>query len=181
MKSFLKRYRFFLAVLLGLAVLFTANRPLGLKAVNAIGFSFQEMLLVIPPIFILLGFLDVWVPRETMVRFMGEGSGFRGAALAVLLGSAAAGPLYAAFPVAAVFVRKGASFRNVVIFIGAWSTTKIPMFLFELSALGARFAVTRLIVDIPGIFLIGWALERLIGRGEKERIKGALEAAAIQE
>ena len=41
--------------------------------------------------------------------------------------------------------------------------------------------MTRLIVDIPGIFLIGWALERLIGRGEKERIKGALEAAAIQE
>ena len=176
MKAVLKRYRFFLATLLGLAVLFTADRALGLKAVNVIGFSLKEMLLVIPPIFILLGFLDVWVPRETMVRFMGEGSGIRGAALAVLLGSAAAGPLYAAFPVAAVFVRKGASFRNVVIFIGAWSTTKIPMFLFELSALGAKFAVTRLIVDIPGIFLIGWALESLIGQAEKERIKGALMA-----
>jgi len=133
------------------------------------------MLLVIPPIFILLGFLDVWVPRETMVRFMGEGSGIIGAALAVFLGSAAAGPLYAAFPVAAVFIRKGASFRNVVIFIGAWSTTKIPMFLFELSSLGPRFALTRLAVNIPGIILIGWTLERLIGAGEKERIRQAME------
>lgn len=176
MKALVKRYRFFLLTLLALAVLIAVNRSLGLKAVNVIGSSFKEMLLVIPPIFILLGFLDVWIPRETMVRFMGEGSGLLGAALAVLLGSAAAGPLYGAFPVAAVFIKKGAGFRNVIIFIGAWSTTKIPMFLFEITALGAKFAVTRLLVDIPGIFLIGWALEKMLGQGEKERIRKAMEA-----
>ena len=175
MKALLRRYRFFLLTLLALAILLAANLTMGLKAVGVIGFSFKEMILVIPPIFILLGFLDVWVPRVTMVRFMGEGSGLLGMALAVLLGSAAAGPLYAAFPVAAVFVKKGASFRNVIIFIGAWSTTKIPMFLFELSALGAKFAVTRLLVDIPGIIIIGLVLERLIGQTEKERITKALE------
>lgn len=172
----MKRYRFFLVTLLGLAVLFAVDRAMGMKAANVIGFSFKEMLLVIPPIFILLGFLDVWVPRETMVRFLGDDSGLLGAALAVFLGSAAAGPLYGAFPIAAVFVKKGASFRNVVIFIGAWSTTKIPMFLFEISALGPKFALTRLAVDIPGILLISWALERLIGPGERERIWKAMEA-----
>lgn len=170
----LKRYRFAIATAIGLSVLFLVNMALGLRAVRIIGNSFKEMLLVIPPVFILLGLLDVWVPRETMVRFMGEGSGALGVTLAILLGSAAAGPLYAAFPVAAVFVKKGANFRNVVIFLGAWSTTKIPMFLFELSALGTKFAVTRLIVDIPGIILIGLALERLIGKTEEDRITRAL-------
>ena len=29
-----------------------------------------EMLSVIPPIFILLGLLDVWVQRETMIKLM---------------------------------------------------------------------------------------------------------------
>jgi len=43
-------------------------------------------------------------------------------------------------PIVAVFIKKGAKFRNVLIFIGAWSITKIPMFLFELSALGGIFA-----------------------------------------
>jgi uncharacterized membrane protein YraQ (UPF0718 family) len=42
------------------------------------------MLLVIPPIFILLGLLDVWVPKEK-VKFMGEGSGLKGVLLAIFL------------------------------------------------------------------------------------------------
>lgn len=41
------------------------NPATGVKAIGIVGFSFKEMLLVIPPIFILLGLLDVWVPKET--------------------------------------------------------------------------------------------------------------------
>jgi len=50
-----------------------------------------------------------------------------------LMGSAAAGPLYAAFPVAEVMISKGASMFNVMVFLGAWSTTKIPLFMFEMA------------------------------------------------
>ncbi|MCL6613327.1 MAG: permease [Firmicutes bacterium] len=174
MKDFLRRYRFALATLLALAVLGVFNLNLGKKAAATIGYSLREMLLVIPPIFILIGLLDVWVPKETMIRLMGKGSGLRGAVLAVLLGSVAAGPLYAAFPVAAVLAKKGASFRNVVILLGAWSTTKIPMFLFEITALGGRFALTRLVLNLPGIVLIGAALEKIIGPEEEKRIMESL-------
>ena len=38
--------------------------------------------------------LDVWVERETMIKFMGENSGFIGVAIAFFLGSAAACLLY---------------------------------------------------------------------------------------
>ncbi|WP_273479182.1 permease, partial [Acetivibrio straminisolvens] len=140
----IKRYRFFLVTIGIIGIITLINRSIGLKAIGVAGYSFKEMALVIPPVFILLGLLDVWVPRETMVKYMGEGSGIKGVILSIILGSAAAGPLYGAFPVAAVFMKKGAKFSNILIFIGAWSTTKIPMFLFEISALGARFAVTRL-------------------------------------
>ena len=58
-----------------------------------------------------------------------------------------------AFPIAAVFMKKGVSFSNILIFIGAWSTTKIPMFLYESSALGMRFATARLLINIPGIII----------------------------
>jgi uncharacterized membrane protein YraQ (UPF0718 family) len=136
MKAFFRRYRFFLAVLVPFVLVLVFHRSHGVRAVSTFGFSVKEMLSVLPPIFILLGLMDVWVPRETMVRFMGEGSGLKGVLLAFFMGSVAVGPLYAAFTVAAMLMRKGASFFNLIIFLGAWSTTKIPMILFELSSLG---------------------------------------------
>ena len=128
--------------------------------------SFKEMLLIIPPIFVLLGLLDVWVPRETMVRYLGEDSGIKGMLIAILIGSAAAGPLYAAFPVALVLMKKGAKFSNILLFIGAWSTTKIPMLLFELSSLGAKFMLTRLAVSMAGIFIIALIVDKAMSRDE---------------
>ncbi|HRZ65461.1 MAG TPA: permease, partial [Spirochaetia bacterium] len=133
------------------------------------------MLLVIPPIFILLGLLDVWVPREKMIRYMGEGSGVKGTVLAFLLGSFAAGPLYGAFPFAAVLMKKGSSFRNILVFIGAWSTTKIPMLLFEMAALGKRFALSRLAIDIVGILIIAWAIKLALPRKEVDRLYAEAE------
>jgi len=170
MKAILKRYRAFIITAVAIGVLTLINSKIGLKALSISAYSFKEMLLVIPPVFVLLGLLDVWVPRQTMVKFMGEGSGLKGIVLSIVLGSAAAGPLYGAFPIAAVFMKKGVKFSNILIFIGAWSTTKIPMLLFEMAALGTKFAIIRLIVDIPGIILIAYVLSKLIPEKEVEEI-----------
>ena len=170
MKAFLRRYAAALAMGVAFSVflfLFPAWRA---KAFNAITFQAKTMMLVIPPIFILLGLLDVWVPREKMIRYMGPGSGPKGGLLAFLLGSFAAGPLYGAFPFAAVLMRKGASFTNILVFIGAWSTTKIPMILFEISALGVRFALARLAIDIIGIVLIALAIRTALSKKEIESL-----------
>lgn len=176
MKNTIKKYKTFLIVLCGLFILTLFNSKLGLKAMNVTLYSFKEMMMVIPPIFLLLGLLDVWVPKETMVKYMGEKSGFKGILLSIFIGSAAAGPLYGAFPVAAVFMKKGVSFKNILIFIGAWSTTKIPMFLFELTSLGAPFAVTRLLIDIPGIIIIAYVLSMIIPSSEVKKIYEKAEA-----
>lgn len=146
------------------------NRQLGLKAIGISGYSIKEMIMIIPPIFVLLGLLDVWVPRETMMKYMGEGSGFKGILLAFFIGSAAAGPLYGAFPIAAVFMKKGVKFSNIMIFIGAWSTTKVPMFLFEMASMGAKFAITRLLIDIPGIIIIAYILSTIMKDDEIKKI-----------
>lgn len=172
MKKIIKKYRVFIIALVAMLLLTIFNPQLGVKALRITGNSVKEMLLVIPPIFILLGLLDVWVPRETMIKYMGEGSGLKGVFLAILIGSAAAGPLYGAFPVAAVFMKKGVKFMNIMIFIGAWSTTKIPMFLFEMAALGNKFAVSRLLIDIPGIIIIAFILSKITSKKEIEELYG---------
>ena len=143
-KKYFKKYLIFIIVSILLGVTFLFDKSLGLEAVDTIKFSFKEFMMVLPPIFVLLGLLDVWVPKDTMVRFMGEDSGLSGILLSFLLGSAAAGPLYGAFPVAAVFMKKGVKFSNILIFIGAWSTTKLPLLLFELASMGAKFTLTSL-------------------------------------
>lgn len=166
----LKRYRTAVMALVALIVFMIAVPDLAPKAGASLLDQVKTMLLVIPPIFLLLGLLDVWVPRETMMKFMGPGSGIKGPVLGILLGSAAAGPLYGAFPVAAVLMKKGASFTNILIFIGAWSTTKLPMLLFEMKALGYRFALARLAIDIVGIVIIALALKAAVPQKEVDRL-----------
>lgn len=170
------RYLVPMIALAGLGAFMIAVPDLAPKAASTLLGQGRTMLLVVPPIFLLLGLLDVWVPRETMMRFMGPGSGLKGPLIAFALGSAAAGPLYGAFPVAAVLMKKGTSFTNILIFIGAWSTTKIPMLVFESQALGYRFALSRLIVDVVGIVIMALALKAATPKHEIERMYNAARA-----
>lgn len=174
----LARYRNLIVMLIVTAGALLIRPEFGQEAVRITGYSLREMLMILPPVFILLGLLDVWVPRQTFVKYMGEGSGIRGIVLSFLIGSAAAGPLYGAFPVAAVFMKKGVSFFNILIFIGAWSTTKIPMILFEVASLGSLFAITRLLVNIPGIIIIAYILMTFTTDAEREEIYDRAEEMA---
>ncbi len=168
--GFAKRYRLFLLLVcleLGISVF---SPELGERSFRLSVSNLLEMLSVLPPIFILLGLLDVWVKRETMVKYMGSGSGAVGILLAFFSGSAAAGPLYAAFPVAGILLKKGASLFNIFIMLGAWSTTKLPLIMFEASALGFRFMLLRLAMDIIGIVAIARITEKALTQTEKEAL-----------
>jgi uncharacterized membrane protein YraQ (UPF0718 family) len=177
MIDFIKRYKLFL-ILLGFNILILLLYPkTGVTSFKLTWSNLIDMMSVIPPIFILLGLLDVWVQKETMIRYMGDGSGLLGIVIAFLLGSAAAGPLYAAFPVAVIFLKKGSKLSNVLVFIGAWSTTKIPLLLFEATSMGWKFMITRLIVDIFGIAIIAYMTEKLLTKKEKTHI---YETAALE-
>ncbi|MDD2294523.1 MAG: permease [Christensenellales bacterium] len=165
-----KRYKFFLAFFsVNIALLFILPDT-GWRSFEITGDNLLEMLSILPPIFVLLGLLDVWVERETMIKYMGSGSGVKGGVFAFILGAAAAGPLYAAFPVAAVLLKKGAKLMNVFIFIGAWSTAKIPMLLFEASNLGVHYTLLRLACNIVGIILIAVLLEKSLKKEEQQAI-----------
>lgn len=170
MKQWMKRYRLFLILAAVNLVVLAARPETGVRALSLTGENLLEMLTFLPPIFVLLGLLDVWVEREAMMKYMGAGSGLRGTALAFLLGSAAAGPLYAAFPVAVVLLKKGAGLFQVFVFVGAWSATKIPPLLFEISSLGLSFAAVRLALNLLGIPLIALVLTKSLSDEEHRDI-----------
>jgi uncharacterized membrane protein YraQ (UPF0718 family) len=170
MSKTLKKYRVFIVLVCLNIILGVVSPDLGVESVRITKENLLEMLSVLPPIFILLGLLDVWVNRKTMMKYTGKGSGLPGVLISFLLGSAAAGPLYAAFPIAAIMLKKGCSFFNALIFVGAWSTTKIPMLTFEAANLGFPFTLVRLAFSLVGILVIAGITVWILPKEEQERI-----------
>ena len=166
----LLRYKWVILAMTADFAVFAWNSALGRQIAVQTTNGFVEMLSFLPPVFIILGLLDVWVPREVVISHLGGGSGLRGMALAIFLGAAAAGPLYGAFPVAAVMMKKGASLFNVMIFLGAWSTLKLPMFLFETQYLGLTFSVTRWVCSLVGLGVMACLIDYWVPEQEKQEI-----------
>lgn len=163
----LKRYRYALISLLLLFIILFFDKNLALNVFISSKSSFLQMLSVLPPIMLLLGLMDVWVSRESMMKYMGDNSGFMGIFLSILIASLAAGPMYAAFPFTAVLLKKGVKFSNIIIFMNAWCVTKLSTLLFEVGALGYKFTFVRLLIDIPGVIIMGYLVEYLSNKKSK--------------
>ena len=123
-----------------------------------------EMLSILPPILILVGLFEVWVPKRVIEKAMGPASGIKGILVSFLVGTATMGPLYVAFPIVVSLLRKGASLLNASIFLCVWASIKIPMILFEIKFLGLDFAVLRLTLTIPSIIVISLLLNMILNK-----------------
>lgn len=164
MKNYLIKNRFHLTV----AILFTLGflgslffrwEP-GLVLAGNFSGSFLEMLTFLPAIFLLIGLVDAWVPKEVVSRHTGESSGWQSSLWMMLLATLQAGPLYGAFPVAYLMWKKGTSVRNIYIYIGAFTTMKLPMLGFEIGFLGLKFSILRTFLSIPVFISIAWIMDR---------------------
>jgi uncharacterized membrane protein YraQ (UPF0718 family) len=161
-QPFIKRYQSVIIMIGVYTILYFMSASIFSTALSGSRQSLIELLIVVPPIFILIGLLDVWVEKERMMKLMGPESKGTGILIAFLLGSLAAGPLYAAFPVAITLLKKGSSFRNILVLLGAWSTTKIPMLMFESASMGLNFTITRFIINLFGIMAIALISEKVL-------------------
>lgn len=168
--KFIKRYRSFFISLIFLFMIPFFSNNIFLKVIDSIKSNILQMLSVLPPIMLMLGLMDVWVSREKLMKYMGDKSGIIGILLAMLIGSVAAGPMYASFPFTAVLIKKGAKFSNIIIFMNAWCLTKISTLLFEFSALGIKFTLVRLLIDIPGVLVMSYFVNLLTPKNELEKI-----------
>ncbi|MGQ0438729.1 permease [Bacillus sp. B-TM1] len=117
-------------------------------------------------VFLFVGLLDQWVKKETLMKYMGEKSGMYGILFSVLLGGIAAGPLYIAFPIAALLLKKGASIRYIVFFLGVWTTAKLPILVYEFSSFGATFTLIHIGFGLVFFYIMGLIFERFYNQEE---------------
>jgi uncharacterized membrane protein YraQ (UPF0718 family) len=141
---------------------------------------FKEMALIMPPVFILMGLMEIWVPKDKIQKWLGSGSGIKGIGIAVALGTLPTGPLYVAFPMTASLIRKGASFTNMVIFLGSWGALKIPQLMVEINFLGISFTLLRFTLTLTALVLIGLLMENILRRRPDQDWLEKTDAVTVQ-
>ncbi len=140
------------------------NQAIAMKTVQLTSKSILDMLFLLPPVFVLVGLLDQWVKKETLIRFMGGKSSIYGVFFTLLLASVAAGPLYIAFPIAVLLLKKGASVRYIVFFLGAWSTVKLPVLVYEFTSFGSKFTLIHICFGLVFYYFTGILFEKIYGQ-----------------
>lgn len=169
--ALIKKYRWTLGLLFMTGIISLYKIELGREILDIAGSNLKTLFMLIPPIFILIGLLDVWVPKESMMKHMGEDSGVKGLFYSFMLGTIAVGPLYAAFPIAALLLKKGVKYSNVIFFLSIWMSTKLPLVMVEIGSLGYKFTAIHIFLMVT-IYLIGsFLIEKIITKQDKTIIQ----------
>ena len=170
LKKVIKKYKLLFAVFAISLSVFIIRPETGITALCFTGRNIINFVVILVPVFILIGLMDVWITRETMIRLMGNRSGLHGALLAFLLGAVTAVPIYALLPVAGILLKKGCRVSNVLIFLCSSAGVRLPLLLFEISSLGWKFTMVRFSANIIAVFAIAFITNGILSATDKEQI-----------
>ena len=149
-------------VALAYIIMFIMNPAMGMDSVKNSGYYIKEMLMIMPVIFVLTALLDMWIPKEKIMQYLGKDAKAKGVFLSFVVGSISAGPIYAAFPMCVMLHKKGASIRNIIIILSSWAVIKVPMLLNEVKFLGSKFMAIRWVLTVIAIIIFSWIAEKII-------------------
>lgn len=166
----IKKYAFLIIVLLINFVALVFIPQTGIKSFEFTFKNFLNFILILAPVFICIGLMDVWIDKETMIRLMGQNSKTKGVAISLALGVVTAVPLYALLPVAGMLLKKGSKISNVLIFICSSVSIRVPLLLFEISYMGWKFTLVRFIANIFIVFIIALIIEKILSEEDKKEI-----------
>lgn len=113
----------------------------GLKA------SWTMLVQIIPLLvfaFMVAGMIPALIPQETISKWVGVESGFRGILIGSVAGGLAPGGPYVSLPIAAGLLRMGANVGTMVAFVTGWSLLAFGRLPMEIGILGWKFSLIRL-------------------------------------
>jgi len=115
--------------------------------------------------FIVAGMVQVLIPYELLSKFIGAESGIRGILIGTVAGACAPGGPYISLPIAAGFLRSGASIGTMVAFLTGWSLWAFNRLPIEVGIMGWKFTLIRIISVLffpPLAGLIALGLTKII-------------------
>lgn len=179
--TYLKRNKFLAIMVLAYLALAALKPDLAAHAFGNSSYYFIEMIQIMPMIFLLTVVIDVLIPKEVIIKHLGEDSGIKGGILALVLGSVSAGPIYAAFPVSKMLLQKGASISNIVVILSAWAVVKVPMLANEAKFLGIEFMGTRWFLTVLSIFAMGALVASIVKKEDLPEGKSSQKLIVVHQ
>lgn len=152
-------------IFIGFMIFLVISRLINLDLGIAMGENFyifaRDMVLILPPAFVIIGLFEIWVDRETIERHFGSASGIRRYLYAVLLAATTVGGTFVAFPVANSLYHKGADYSSIFTYITSASLVMIPMSIMEASIIGLEFTALRIGLSIPLVVISSIILSKM--------------------
>ena len=130
------------------------------QGLNATGALILEIIPRMVAAFTLAGLIQAVVPQETIVKWMGHGSGMRGILIGMTLGSVTPGGPMTHFPIVASLFKVGVGIGPLVSYLTAWSLLGLQrIIMWEIPFLGPKVVAVRFAVSFFFPFLAGWLCE----------------------
>jgi len=163
MLKLIKKHKILTLSAILLAWLFYHNTVKAHIAVNSLGQNMLMFISLVIPIFIGIKILEVWIPDNFLTKHFTNNT-FKGYLSVLIAGSISVGPLYIAFPICMTLLEKGANISYVIFLLGVWSSTKLPLLIFEYSTLGLKFTTLHVGVSLTSYLLISIFLGKVISK-----------------
>jgi uncharacterized membrane protein YraQ (UPF0718 family) len=169
-KSILKEYalEIIISLIAIILIIFNPNKAyFGIK--QAIE-NFKNLILVIIAVALLTGFISEVVSKETIKKFIGKKSGFKGVLIGAIFGSLMVGPAYVFFPFFKEMINKGAKINVIVTSITSWAI-KVPWIPFAVILLGLKFVIFYNLLILLFAIISGYIVEYILVSLEKQKVK----------
>ncbi len=154
-------YAIFLGFMAFLGISWLVRFDLGLAMGENFLIFARDMVLILPPAFVIIGLFEIWVDRETIESHFGSASGMIRHIYAILLAATTVGGTFVAFPVANSLYHKGADYSSIFTYITSASLVMIPMSIMEASIIGLEFTMLRIGLSLPLVVLSSILLNSL--------------------
>jgi uncharacterized membrane protein YraQ (UPF0718 family) len=147
-------------VLLGIS--FLKEKQKTKEALKATFKIFYVVLPVLIFVFVLMGLIEAYISRETIVSILGQKSGILGILYAEIVGSVALFMPPAVFPFGGYLLKNGASYGSIAGFVFTAILIGITTLPLEFKLLGKRFTIARNIFTFVLAFFIALLMEVIL-------------------
>jgi uncharacterized membrane protein YraQ (UPF0718 family) len=95
------------------------------------------------------------VPKETLSNLLGKNSGLFGIMIAAVLGSVSLIPMFITYPLAAILLKSGVSYRVLAVFITTLLMVGVLTLPLEAKYFGLKISIIRNVLSFIGALVIG--------------------------
>jgi len=112
--------------------------------------------------FVLAGFVQVLLPKELIIKWVGAKSGMRGILIASSVGMITPGGPMLSFPLVAALFKVGAGYGPLVAYLTSWEILNIyRAAIWDIPFMGIKFTGLRFFVSLSLPVLAGWSAQKI--------------------